>query len=74
MEALLKRLGTPPAGFKVIPHQGHGELKRKLHASLRAWRDAGTRFLIMRDNDSGDCNARKAELLEIIARGQTGPV
>jgi Domain of unknown function (DUF4276) len=68
MEALLKKLGIPPAEFKVIPHQGHGELKRKLHISLRAWRDAETRFLIMRDNDSGDCNARKAELLKIIAR------
>jgi Domain of unknown function (DUF4276) len=67
MESVLKKLGMTSSAFRVIPHQGNGELKRKLHKSLRAWRDAETRFLIMRDNDGGDCRDRKAELLKIIS-------
>lgn len=55
-----------PAGFdlKVIPHQGKSDLEQSITRKLKAWRDPTARFIILRDNDRGDCMKRKLELTE----------
>ena len=68
---LLPRVIGDRAHFKIIPHQGVADLERSLPRKLRAWRDPNARFLIIRDNDRGDCLARKRKLVDLcIAAGR----
>lgn len=45
-----------------IYHNGKSDLEASIRRKLRAWREPGVRFVIMRDNDGGDCRERKAHL------------
>ena len=65
LERLLPRLGVEPARFRIITHQGVSDLERKLPGRLRAWQDPNAAFVILRDNDNGDCIERKGRLLRI---------
>ena len=65
LNILLPKIGIED--FKVIPHQGVRDLERSLARKLRAWNDPAARFLVLRDNDKGDCIARKARLAEVVA-------
>lgn len=64
LKGLLPRLGVDEV--TIIPHQGVSELEASLPRKLRAWTDPRARFLIIRDNDRGDCSARKSRLLDIV--------
>jgi hypothetical protein len=43
---------------------GKQALEKGIDPKLRAWREPGIRFVILRDNDNGDCRALKARLLQ----------
>ena len=64
LERLLPRL-FPALQFICIPHEGKTDLERSIPRTLRAWRVPGDRFVILMDNDSGDCLALKARLLRL---------
>ncbi|MFN6977427.1 MAG: DUF4276 family protein, partial [Gemmobacter sp.] len=73
LRALLPRLGV--TAFQIVTFQGVGDLEASLTRRLRGWRDPHARFLILRDNDNGDCGQRKQRLLERVAQsGCTRPV
>ena len=36
---------------------------------LRAWREPGVRFVVLRDNDAGDCRALKRRLSDLCRQG-----
>lgn len=57
---LVPRLGVTE--FQIITFQGVGDLEASLRAKIKAWRDTSARFLVIRDNDNGDCRARKQRL------------
>ncbi|MFH1135549.1 MAG: cytoplasmic protein [Pseudomonadota bacterium] len=61
LEGLLPRL-MPGLPFICIPHEGKKDLEKSIPRKLRAWRDPGTRFVIVRDNDGGDCHLLKTRL------------
>jgi Domain of unknown function (DUF4276) len=61
LEALLPRL-FPALPFKCIPHQGKQDLEKSIPRKLKAWREPGVRFIVLRDNDSGDCRELKKKL------------
>lgn len=63
LEHILTKLGIH--GCKIIAHQGASDLEKSLPRKLKAWRDPQARFLILRDNDRGDCRSRKNKLLGI---------
>jgi len=63
LEILLPKIGV--TAFQIIPHQGVSDLEKSLPRKLRAWRDPSARFLVLRDNDGGDCHVRKQKLLAI---------
>ena len=65
LEQLLPRLGLDRARFKIITHQGVSDLERKLPIRLRAWQDPNAAFVVLRDNDGGNCLERKRRLLGI---------
>ena len=66
LEHLLIRMGIPLDSVTIIPHQGKSDLEKSVPRKLRAWKDPTARFLILRDNDRGDCKARKSTLIEMI--------
>lgn len=65
LDVVLPKLLPVGWDFKVIPHQGVTDLERSLPRKLRAWRNPHARFIVLRDNDRGDCMARKTKLTNI---------
>ena len=51
--------------YKLITHEGKSDLERSLPRKLRAWRTPGARFVVVRDQDSGDCREIKRRLVEM---------
>lgn len=65
LRALLPKLGI--ADFQIVTFQGARDLETSLTRRIRLWRDPRARFLVIRDNDNGDCRARKQRLMDLIA-------
>src|SRR5205807_10542595 len=61
LEGLLPRF-VPCLPFLCVPHEGKQDLERSLPRKLRVWREPGVRFVVVHDNDGGDCRALKARL------------
>lgn len=65
LESLLPRI-LPKDQFypKVIRFEGKQDLEKNLERRLRGWQTPDTVFLIMQDQDSGDCLQIKDTLLD----------
>lgn len=61
LNVLLHRL-FPGLAFRCIEHEGKQDLEKNVPKKLRAWREPGVRFVVMRDQDSADCHMVKARL------------
>ncbi len=59
LDGLLPRL-FPDLLFQCVPHDGKGDLERSIPRKLRAWREPGVRFVIVRD---GSALGRASEIL-----------
>lgn len=60
--------------FLCVKHDGKNDLEKSICRKLRAWREPGVRFVVMRDNDGGNCVDLKARLAGLCAdngRGDT---
>jgi hypothetical protein len=68
LDGLLPRL-LPGLPFLCVPHEGKQDLEKSLPRKLRAWKEPGVRFCVVRDNDKGDCRDRKDKLVEICRGG-----
>ncbi len=55
----------PGLGFQCIPHDGKQDLERSVPRKLRAWREPGVRFVVVRDQDSADCHEVKDNLIDL---------
>ncbi len=64
LDGLLPRL-MPEMPFICIPHEGKQDLEKSIPRKLRAWREPGVRFVVVRDNDGGDCYALKEKLVAL---------
>ena len=62
LDALLPRL-FPGLDFLCVPHEGKQDLDRSIPRKLKAWREPGVRFIVMRDSDGQDCIALKRRLV-----------
>lgn len=58
----------------AIPHNGKSDLEASVPRKLRAWHVPGDRFVIMRDNDGGDCLLHKQRLRDLAAVKPAGEV
>ncbi|ADU65732.1 hypothetical protein Selin_0997 [Desulfurispirillum indicum S5] len=66
LEGLIPRLlDNPRVQVRYIVFEGKQDLEKRLPLRLRAWQNPEARFLVMRDQDSGDCKEIKAKLLSI---------
>jgi len=64
LEGLLPRL-FPEINFLCVPHEGKNDLEKSIPRKLRAWREPGVRFVVVMDNDNGDCLELKRKVLEL---------
>lgn len=69
LDNLLPRL-FPELCFRCISHQGKQDLDRNIINILRSWNEPDVRFVIVRDNDSGDCHALKERLQQHCREGR----
>lgn len=69
LDGLLPRL-FPGLPFLCVPHEGKQDLEKSIPRKLRAWREPGVRFCVIRDNDSADCRAVKNVLLGLCREGK----
>lgn len=51
-----------------IPFEGKQDLEKQLVRKIRLWRKPDTWFLVLRDQDAGDCVAVKQNLQEIVRK------
>lgn len=68
LDGLLPRL-FPGLSFLCVPHQGKQDLEKSIPRKLRAWREPGVRFVVLRDNDGADCRALKQRLVQLTSAG-----
>lgn len=64
LEGLLPRI-FPDIMFQCIAHEGKDDLEKSIPRKLRAWREPGVRFVVLRDQDQGDCISLKQRLSDI---------
>lgn len=68
LDALLPRL-FPTLAFLCVPHEGKQDLERSIPKKLKAWREPGVRFVVVRDNDRDDCIELKRKLSSLCREG-----
>lgn len=51
--------------FQCVQHEGKSDLDRSIPIKLKAWKEPGVRFVVVRDNDSQDCGVLKKRLLSL---------
>jgi len=68
LDGLLPRL-FPDLLFVCVPHEGRQDLEKSIPRKLRAWREPGVQFVVLRDNDARDCYALKKRLTALCQEG-----
>jgi hypothetical protein len=68
LEGLLPRL-VPELPFLCVAHAGKQDLEKSIPRKLRAWKEPGVAFVVVRDKDQGDCKAVKKKLCELCREG-----
>ncbi len=69
LDGLLPRL-FPSLHFYCVSHEGKQDLEKSVPRKLRAWKEPGVRFVVIRDNDGGDCRALKSKLTALCLKGR----
>lgn len=68
LEGLLPRILPGDVTPRFIVFEGKQDLEKQLERRLRGWNQADSSFIVLRDQDSGDCEAIKEGLLAICQR------
>ena len=72
LEGLLPRL-FPGLSFQCVPHEGKQDLEKSIPRKLKAWREPGVSFVVMRDQDNTDCHQLKTDLVQLcLGTGRRG--
>jgi hypothetical protein len=62
---LMPKLLPEGDSFRCIVFEGKADLEKKLEKKMRHYLKPGAKFIVLRDQDSGDCMAIKRRFLEI---------
>lgn len=68
LKGVLRRFLPEDVSPKYIVFQGKQDLEKNLKIKLRAWKLPNCSFIVMRDQDSGDCKKIKENLGAICAQ------
>ncbi len=55
----------PTIDYQLVTHRGKQDLLKSIPRKLRAWKTPGDSFVILHDNDGGDCLHLKARLVTL---------
>ena len=64
LNVLLPRIIPENINYKCIPHEGKQDLEKSIPRKLKSFPQQ-TKFIIIRDKDSGDCIATKKYLSQL---------
>ncbi len=59
----------PGLPFLCVRHEGIKDLETSIPRKLRAWREPGVRFVVLRDNHGADCMNVKGRLVALCKQG-----
>jgi len=65
LEGILPRILPNGWTFMCIPFKGKQDLEKHLVKRIRGWITPNTQFVVMRDQDAGDCILIKHRLIEL---------
>ena len=65
LEGVLPRILPENIQIRYLVFQGKQDLEKNLKKRLHGWRLPDSVFVVMRDQDSGDCEAIKAKLTDL---------
>jgi hypothetical protein len=68
LEGILPRVLPPEMNTRYVIFRGKQDLEKQLEKRLRGWHLPGSVFVVLRDQDSGDCRSIKARLVELCRR------
>lgn len=68
LEGLLPRLLHGRAVSRYLVFEGKQDLERNVRRKILGWQQPDTRFVVLRDQDAGDCHEVKADLLQLVPR------
>ncbi|PNU20418.1 hypothetical protein C2E25_07595 [Geothermobacter hydrogeniphilus] len=64
LEGILPRILPPEVHTEYLVFEGKQDLEKRMTRKLRAWLRPNSLFVVLRDQDSGDCKVIKAGLIE----------
>lgn len=65
LEGLRPRLFAPETDVRYVVFRGKQDLEKNLHRKLRGWLTPDCAFVVLRDQDAGDCREIKQRLLSM---------
>lgn len=68
LRGVMPRLAPDIDDVRYVCFEGKQDMHRQLERKLRGWLTPHTGFVVLRDQDSGDCRATKAALRDLCAR------
>ncbi|MBL8733229.1 MAG: DUF4276 family protein [Planctomycetes bacterium] len=66
LEGLLPRLLPGHTVLMYLVFEGKQDLERNVTRKIQGWQRPDTRFVVLRDQDAGDCRAVKAQLASLV--------
>lgn len=64
LQGVLPNILQETVDVKYLVFEGKQDLEKRMARTLRAWQQPDARFIVLRDQDCGDCKMIKAVLLE----------
>lgn len=68
LEGIVPRLVTEGVHVQYMTFSGKQDLEKQMERKIRLWMEPDSRFIILRDQDSGNCFDIKARLLDIVQK------
>lgn len=68
LEGLLPNILPEEVSFRLIPFEGKQNLEGQLERRIKHYRVPGARFIVLRDQDNGDCQSIKRKLTDICTK------
>ena len=65
LEGIVPRLVPEGVHVQYMTFSGKQDLEKQMVRKIRLWLEPDSRFIILRDQDSGDCTAIRTRLLEL---------
>jgi len=65
LDGILPRLLPGGTRHRVVSFEGKSDLENQLVRRIRGWKEPQTDFVVLRDQDSGDCRKLKTKLQQL---------